>query len=570
MDKQKILDNISQFSDEELADFIAHNDVTMEELQETGEFPATRRRKVQALIDGREDRDWEKAKAENTVDAYCNYLELYQDGKYREEARDRINGIKANASLSDEWERVDKNNASELRQFIDAHLNSSFASEAQKMLDKQERQEWDEVDKDDKDSLQRFLEAHPNSSFAPKAKKLISELQKKRILGDTLSNEINSILSDPSRLRPVDDVLELIRRKLASGSIKKQNVLDVIKDDNNILPASAIKVLIDGGEIGYEDLLSADIDAEFVRMLSKERAASVYSKSGTLQKIHRQKTTEVYFWGIPASGKTCALGAIMSAAKSGRVAKSMIMDSKSQAYGYMQRLSSLFERNKAGFLPGRTATSSISEMAFDLIDEKHKEHSVTFIDLAGELVRCMHKFIAKEQPLTDQEAQCLDTLTKILVDNRTINTKIHFFVIEYGGENKNFEGVPQSDYLSSALNYIKDTGIISKDTDAIFLIVTKVDKIKCDKGQLHEKLRTYIKETSTYFGFYNGLEHICQRYEINDGKVPIVPFSLGKVCFQDFCLFDDDAASRVLCTILDYTRGNRTDFWGKLKEIFGS
>ncbi len=568
MDKQNILDNLIQFSDEELADFIAHGDVTMEELKETGEFPASRRRKMESLIDGREDCDWEKAKAENTVEAYRNYLEQYQTGKYREEARDKINSILAEVSLSDEWERVDKNSPSELRLFMDVHPSSSFASEAQETLDKLQRQEWEDVDKDDKESLQRFIERFPDSLFASNAQKLISELQKSSILGETLSNEIKSIQSDPKRLRPVDEILDLIRRKLDSRKITKQNVLDVIEEDNNILPASAIKELIDGSEIGYDDLLSAGIDEEFVRMLSKEKVTSVHSKSGTLQKVHRQKTTEVYFWGIPASGKSCALGAIMSAARSGRVAKSMIMDSKSQAYGYMERLSSLFERSKAGFLPGRTATSSISEMAFDLIDDNNKEHSVTFIDLAGELVRSMYKSIAKEQPLTAEETQCLDTLTKILKDNRQINTKIHFFVIEYGGENKNFEGVPQASYLSSALNYIEDTGVISKDTDAIFLIVTKVDKIKCDKGQLHERLRTYIKETSTYLGFYNGLQHICKRYEINDGKVPIIPFSLGKVCFQNFCLFDDDAASRVLGTILDYTKGNRTGFFGKLKNIF--
>lgn len=40
--------------------------------------------------------------------------------------------------------------------------------------------------------------------------------------------------------------------------------------------------------------------------------------------------TEVYFWGIPASGKTCALGGILSAAK--EYAENIQYDIESKAY----------------------------------------------------------------------------------------------------------------------------------------------------------------------------------------------------------------------------------------------
>ncbi len=561
MDKQKILDNVSQFSDGDLAGFIVSGVVTMKELLETGEFPASRRKKVKALIDGREDRDWEDAKAKNTVEAYRNYLESYQAGKNREEARDRIKRIEADAQISDEWKRVDKSCPSDLRAFIDAHPGSSYASEAQKILDELERQAWNNVDKDDKESLQRFVNEFPNSLFVSKAKKLIAKLEEDIIKGKNLAVRIKECF----RTGSFNDVFTIVRGEILSG--RKQNVLNVIKDDNNILPRSVVKELINGGEIDHGDLLSIGIEEKFLSFLFENPPAPLASPSDTLKKIHRQKTTEVYFWGIPASGKTCALGAIMSVAKGGRVAKSLIMDTNSQAYGYMQRLSSLFEKNQVSYLPAGTAVSSICEMAFDLIDEKNNEHSVTFIDLAGELVRCMNKHVCNE-PLNDEESETLETATRILSDNRGVNTKIHFFVIEYGGEDKKFNGVPQKDYLQTAMNYIEKTGIIAKDTDAIFLIVTKVDKMKYEKGQLHEKLWEYVD--NAYRGFYNQLEHICKRNDINGGKVEIVPFSLGKVCFQSFCLFDDMAASQVLKKILCYTKEKRTGFWGKVIRIFAN
>lgn len=559
MDKQKILENILQFSDEEIVVFVIKGIVTMEELQATGEFPAKRRKNVQKLIDEREEQDWQQATTANTIDGYRSYLENYPEGKYREEARDRISSLKADASIADEWAQVDKSSVTELRRFVDAHPDSSFASEAQKMLDRLERQVWDEINKDDERALERFIEDHPYSHFAPDAQKLLAELQTEKIKYKDLAALIKAKL----RAGRFNDVLDLIRKEISLG--KKQNVLTVIKDDNNILPSSAIQELINRGEVSRRDLLSIGVEKEFLEMLSEPLPAPLAPPSDTLKKVHRQKTTEVYFWGIPASGKTCALGAIMSVAKTGRVAKSLIMDTNSQAYGYMQRLSALFVKDKASFLPAGTAVSSICEMAFDLIDEKNNEHSVTFIDLAGELVRCMNKYVSRE-PLNDEQAETLKTATQILSGNRKINTKIHFFVIEYGGEDKKFNGLPQNEYLDTALNYIDNTGIIAKDTDAIFLIVTKVDKMKYEKGQLHERFWEYVD--NAYRGFYNHLEHICKRNEINGGKVEIVPFSLGKVCFQSFCLFDDKAASEVLKKILCYTKGNRTGFWGKFKRIF--
>ena len=265
--------------------------------------------------------------------------------------------------------------------------------------------------------------------------------------------------------------------------------------------------------------------------------------------------TEVYFWGIPSSGKSCALGAILSVAGNGRVAKSMSQDNDCQGYGYMTRLASLFQSNgQVGTLPESTSIYSTYEMGFDLEDENNAIHHLTCIDLAGELVRCMYKSDANEE-MSNDETDALDTLTRILIDNRTKNRKIHFFVLEYGAEDRKYEGLNQNVYLNGALRYIERTGIFKEDTDAIYLMITKVDKAKALKGQLADILREYISET--YCGFYNGLVKICKDFEINNGKVEIVPFSLGQVCFQDYCLFDEKPASNVVRKLLDRSKGDK-------------
>ncbi len=562
MNKDNILDNLSQFSDEELSDFIANGVVSMRELQDTGEFPAPIRKNVEKLLAGREDRDWSNVKVENTVDGYKRYLECYPSGSHRDEARSLMRQVEHESEIANVWASVDKNDINDLNLFVSNYPLSSFATKAKEILGRLDGNVWDAVNKNDINALKAFCEEHSDSLHVADARKLIAGLQKASILGEKLEAQVKEIYNDRDILEPTERLLELIRKT------SKQDLLNVFEKDANLFPADFVRTMINEGLIDYSDLLCIGIEEDFIRQLVQNKPSPVFTPSRPLSKISRQKTTEVYFWGIPASGKSCALGAIMSVAKSGCVAESMMMDNKCQGYGYMNRLSSLFRNGQVGSLPGSTATSSISEMAFDLLDEKHHEHSVTCIDLAGELVRCMYKHDTGEEVLTEQEEQSLATLNYILKDNRKINTKIHFFVIEYGGEDKMYGGVPQSDYLAAALKYIETTGIIAKDTDAIFLIITKVDKLKVENGHLREKIKDYLECSDAYRGFYNGLKHICKKHEINNGEVPIFPFSLGKVCFQSYCLFDDCTARHVVNMILKYTRGNEVGLWGKIKNIF--
>ena len=102
-----------------------------------------------------------------------------------------------------------------------------------------------------------------------------------------------------------------------------------------------------------------------------------------------------------------------------------------------------------------------------------------------------------------------------MIDNRTQNRKLHFFVIEYGAEDRQYEGLPQQDYLQAAVQYIQRTGIFKKDTDGLYLLISKVDKAKAHGKELSEKLKDYIHEN--YQGFYNGLKKICRDNEINGG-----------------------------------------------------
>lgn len=529
--KTAILENVGMYNADELVSYIKDGIVTFKELcEETeGEFSVSIRKEVERKIEGSEEEDWISAKNSRNVDALEKYLSAYPDGSHREEARSLIRSLqeaevrKVSANV---WESVDKNSIQELR---------------------------------------NFCEENPDDSHCVEAKKLINKLRREEFIGfdiESLIKRVKNIQADKAVINTDAEIYKTIVDYLDRGKIKHFDLLEMLKADHNILRASVVNMLLDNGYLDYDDFETIGINRSFIRHLVNGETTQGFAIPRKLDKINKL-STEIYFWGIPSSGKSCALGAILSVAGNGRVAKSMSKDNDCQGYDYMIRLAAMFKSNdEVGTLPEGNAIKSTYEMGFDLEDEDGAVHPLTCVDLAGELVRGMFKSDANEE-MTDDEMEALDTLTRVLIDNRTKNRKIHFFVLEYGGDDRMYEGLSQNVYLDAALRYIERTGIFKNDTDAIYLIITKVDKAKAGKGQLSAVLREYISEY--YGGFYNGLVKICRDCEINSGNVEIIPFSLGQVCFQDYCLFDEKPASNVVRKLLERSKGFKN---GKLQKGF--
>ena len=163
---------------------------------------------------------------------------------------------------------------------------------------------------------------------------------------------------------------------------------EVIEQDHNLLSSSVCNDIISKGILNRNDLSKCGISDEFINKMLTNTGIQNFEPARPLQTI-KEPCTEVYFWGIPSSGKTCALGAILSAAKNGLVARSMIPDNNCQGFGYMNRLSSIFFPGRVCRLPGGTPVTSTYEMRFELEDQEHQIHHVACIDMAGELFTCM-------------------------------------------------------------------------------------------------------------------------------------------------------------------------------------
>ena len=522
---------------EDLYGFINKGLVTFDELcnDTNGEFSPKVRQELKRMLEHGDDDEWASAQAAHTIEAVQHYLDTFAEGKFRPQAR----ALKAQIE----------------REQADASAQKSAESA------------WKALDKNDIDALNDFVASNPDSVHAAEATQRINDLLLDSIMDydiDTLIDEIKQILNEAgtSASYKNDNIANEIKSYIKKRYATKAQFLDKLREDCNLLNASAVKHLIDEHIITIADLSGIGIGKQFIKAMLTGLQTDSYTYTRSLDRIHKQ-STEVYFWGIPSSGKSCALGAILSVAGSGKVAKVMDADTASQGYGYMTYLTSHFPQNgEVGTLLGGTPIDAFYEMGFDLTDESNRTHPITCIDMAGELMRCMYKSNAN-MPLSDTDLNMLDTMTKVLIDNRSTNRKIHFFVIEYGGEDRIFDGYHQDVYLNGALSYIKDTGIFKKETDAIFIMVTKVDKMK---HVTRDAITQYVKDN--YEGFYNGLNKICEDNEINGKKVEIVAFSLGKVCFQSYCKFDTKPAENVVDIMLKHSASNHGGKLGIIGKIF--
>lgn len=332
------------------------------------------------------------------------------------------------------------------------------------------------------------------------------------------------------------------------------DLLDALQKDRNLLKSTVVNNLMSENILTQEHFKQMGIGWQFMQALASGQGVQNFSTPPLLEKINR-KSTEVYFWGIPSSGKSCAIGAIISMAAASKAAlcRSIFEDNHCQGYNYMMRLKNLFKMDgRVTSLPNRTPVIATYEMGFDLNDHLGRVHPITFIDLAGELIRCMFKSDTG-QKLADDERTALDVLDKILVDERTENQKLHFFVLEYGGEAREYEGLSQASYLAGALNYIRSKDIFRDRTDGIYLLVTKADKAGMPEEELPDYLMEYIYDTHGYQGFAQGLKTLCQKYHINGGELNVFPFSLGEVCFKDYCVFNGKYTEDVITELVKRT-----------------
>jgi len=249
--------------------------------------------------------------------------------------------------------------------------------------------------------------------------------------------------------------------------------------------------------------------------------------------------TDVFFWGIPSSGKTCALSAIFSTIKKDYSMEAPDCDKKFGAT-YRDSLINIF-LNGYGYLPGRTNMDRTQYMPFLFYQRGEKnKRKISFFELSGEVFKYFYEVANNIQIINDFNREDIEksfqTLELLLKSN---NQKIHFFFIDYNQETKHttdINGLTQSNYLEAAATYFRDAkdkdnkpvDIFKKKTDAVYVVVTKSDEIRDHDRSVSAKL--FLNDN--FGSFMDVLKNQCNKHSV-DFKVKL--FSIGDVYFKKIC-----------------------------------
>ena len=209
-------------------------------------------------------------------------------------------------------------------------------------------------------------------------------------------------------------------------------------------------------------------------------------------------------------------------------------------------------------LPESTSKDSIAEMNLQLIDSNEKNHNVTFIDLAGEVVTGIYKYQNK-LPLLDSEQTTIEQVLSYL--QNPYNNKIHFFILEYGSANKfvkelesmGCSGVRQGDVLTSIAQFLDNTGGLRKSTVGVYGLVTKSDLIDVYIGtsSTERPKLAYEYVQQSLAAFWKAISLACKKANVKDVKT--ISFSIGDVFAQNLCVFDGSDSMKIVDRLLQKT-----------------
>ncbi len=334
---------------------------------------------------------------------------------------------------------------------------------------------------------------------------------------------------------------EIEKLDIETAKVKDRNekLLDKIrKNPNDGFNSHILKKEIESGSITYDDLIQINIPDAVVEKL-KEPEGPIKYNLGVFPETIPDGFTEVYFWGVPGSGKTCALSGILSYAE-----KTGVLDTMTgPGFNYMTQLKNTF-RSTVGILPPPTNLEVTQCLPFELKDHKQRKHPIALIELSGEIFKCFYREITNGQMPDSHAEKTYDTVKRFL---NGPNKKLHYFVFDLSKDPGKLDdqGLGQNDYLQAAKSYFVKNEIFKRNTDGIYIVATKSDLLACTKEQRSAQAGEYLKVN--YLSFVNVLKDVCKKYKINDGSsLIVIDFSLGNVYFNDICEFDNTSSASIV------------------------
>lgn len=554
--REKILSGVVSIPTKHLVKYILDRVVTKEQVTTRLKELAKEEKiyEIDNVLDVFDDEEWTSALGKNTAEGFAAYLKVFPEGRHYLDCQNRIGTLDDGV-----WQSIQSDLCeASLNKYKSCFPVGKHIAECESLLNDLP---WLAAKKLNTitgytDYMAQYPGLHDQD-----AKQAIADINDEKDWKNTIAAGNSDAYQTYLQVHPTGKHAQQAQNAL-NASAGHDKMMEELRGNRNAYTPLELQREVGNLVVTWNDLAEIFSNEE-LEAIKNYRLPTNLPYGDPPAKLE-SGSTEVFFWGTPSSGKTCALGAILSAANK----YGIFTGQKTPGKGgrYRDLLSNIFDSKGICVFPEGTPDTSIQQMIFTLRDNKKNEHLITFVDLAGELFRSMYYKINDEQYFEENfdsaQKQALDCTLSYL--NDLTNKKIHFFIVAYGEERQRWRGedIYMVDFLKTTMKYLDDNRVLRKGTNGVYILVTKSDNMPCLPEKRAEFAEKYVKENMT--SFYSSVKNICEDAGVRDFEV--IPFSVGDVFAQKLCKFKSDNTDNVLNKLIAKTPSIKKGFVKWLKS----
>lgn len=605
-EKKDILSSCNRIPPQQLVQLVLIGDLTIEELIQAG-LAEVRLRRVCTEVEAKQvQKDWESVRSSNNPDQLKHFISVYGgSGRYETliEQAERLLKEFEIAQMRRDWDEVrGLNDLGRLRKFIDlykarfpesvieaermlvAHEEQDYASlneslealkrfillyPTSKHLREVENRAWSLVDQDDKMALTDFLQNFPNSLYVSYAESALEKIRKEeeeeqawQALDKQNPEAIARFLScypEGNNAWAAKEELERLRRMK----------VEQFRHRIDVKAKYEIKNLIDTRVCEERDFVDTGIVTQTVmeRIMERDKRSIQIVQADDPNLDSPKGNTDIFFFGIPTSGKTCVLAGLVN-----RKAKDFSFRTSSLGGRYAEQLQTSID---LGIAPAGTRTNYLSLIDSTINDAKGEQHPVSLVEMSGEKV----VFKISNNDLESIGFEDMGDGAGRLLANK--NRKNIYFVIDSSvdgvteirsTENPNeIVTASQPQIISRIIDLLLEprNRSILKLVDTIHFVMTKSDLLDCEPEERKNKA-TEIVETK-YGTELNKLKTLCKDYGINrnyEYTPRVYPFSLGRFMPGNYLEYDRTDSDLLMNVIKASTMSVRKrNVWDNVRDF---
>lgn len=498
------------------------------------------------------------------------------NGNHVDEARNQYNIVldqikELTASVEDnDWNMVNQFDKQSLINHLNNYPQSAHKSEIDNAV-------WNLTNKESEEDIKDYIMLFPNGNNINQAYDLHNAIV---IWNDVKNSEdifiINNYLKNnpntPYMFQGQALLISLKQREKKAmrehpDSYEAQRVLDIIREG-----------IISENDLVREKVITPNILATLKNANLKRDLPDIKKAiAGSIAEC-KDGYTDVYFFGVPSTGKTCVL---MGLSRSDSLHINL-------ASGGGDYASALQQHTDMGVTVERTPGSFVTTLEATISDysEKGVDHKVNLVEMSGE--EFAFKIANNEDHIYTFEDMGTGATELLRNDNR----KVFFLIIDPTTNivrinrevQRGFDemtGAPiidiescvvnQRTLIQRIVNIFENEGNaeIMKKVDSIHIIMTKADTI----GNPVEREDRAYQIFQTNFGHHilQPLHKVCKEYNINaytQFHPKLYTFSLGTFYVGGLYEYEQTDSNRLVTAIRNSTHGlKQKTWWDRLKEV---